>query len=139
METFKYPIIVKPVDSSGSKGVSRIDCAEQAGGLLEYAMSYSRGHRIIVEEFVEKYGYQIAGDGLSVDANWYSATLRMTTLDSRCKKSVCSGSSEFPLQYGRMMYRIRFMQPFSDCWTLLGMRTSTYNFVMRIDRITTFI
>ena len=36
---FKYPIIVKPVDSSGSKGVSRIDSFEQAEGLLEYAMS----------------------------------------------------------------------------------------------------
>ena len=52
---FRYPIIVKPVDSSGSKGVKRIDSFEQAESLLKYVMTYSRGHRIIVEEFVEKY------------------------------------------------------------------------------------
>ena len=69
---FTYPVIVKPVDSSGSKGVSRIDSFEQAKDSIEYAMSYSRGHRIIIEEFVEKYGYQIAGDGLSVDGKLFS-------------------------------------------------------------------
>ena len=60
---FKYPIIVKRVDSSGSKGVGRIDCFEEAEEKIEYAMSFSRAKKIIIEEFVEKFGYQIAGDG----------------------------------------------------------------------------
>ena len=64
---FKFPLMIKPVDSSGSKGVSKINNASEALEKLNYAMSFSRGMRVIVEEYVEKYGYQIAGDGLSVD------------------------------------------------------------------------
>ena len=45
---FTFPVIVKPVDSSGSKGVGRIDTAEEISEKLEYAMSFSRGHKIIV-------------------------------------------------------------------------------------------
>ena len=47
---FKMPVIVKPVDSSGSKGVGRIDTMEEAQPALDYAMSFSRDKRIIVEE-----------------------------------------------------------------------------------------
>lgn len=64
---FNLPVIVKPVDSSGSKGVSKIEEFNNIEHNLENAMAFSRGKRIIVEEFIEKYGYQIAGDGLSVD------------------------------------------------------------------------
>lgn len=87
---------MKPVDSSGSKGVSRIDCAEQAGELLEYAMSYSRGHRIIVEEFVEKYGYQIAGDGLSVDGKLVFRYFANDHFDERCKNPFVPVAASFP-------------------------------------------
>ena len=64
---FIFPVIVKPVDSSGSKGVGQINEIKSARDKISYAMLFSKSHRIIVEEFVEKYGYQIAGDGLSVD------------------------------------------------------------------------
>ena len=66
-DVFTMPVIVKPVDSSGSKGVGRIDTLAQAQVALDYAMSFSRDKRIIVEEYVEMFGYQIAGDGLSID------------------------------------------------------------------------
>lgn len=64
---FHFPVIVKPVDSSGSKGVGRIDDVSEAEERLTYAMRFSRRKKVIVEEFVEKYGYQVAGDGLSID------------------------------------------------------------------------
>jgi biotin carboxylase len=51
---YSFPVIVKPVDSSGSKGVGRIDIIDDAKEALEYAMSFSKNGRIIVEEFVEK-------------------------------------------------------------------------------------
>ncbi|MBS7210346.1 MAG: ATP-grasp domain-containing protein [Lachnospiraceae bacterium] len=61
--SFEYPIIVKPVDSSGSKGATVL-CSEK--GLLkalEFAFSFSRCHRIIIEHFIEKkHPYLIGGD-----------------------------------------------------------------------------
>lgn len=130
---FEYPIIVKPVDSSGSKGVSRIDSFEQARNLLEYAMSYSRGHRIIVEEFVEKYGYQIAGDGLSVDGKLVFRYFANDHFDVRCKNPFVPVAASFPYNMPDDV-QDKIHATIQRLLTLLGMHTSTYNFDMRIDK-----
>lgn len=54
--TFSYPLIVKPTDSAGSKGCTRVDNEGKLYEALEYAMKYSIGGHIIVEEFLEKKG-----------------------------------------------------------------------------------
>src|SRR5699024_1528981 len=64
---FKLPVIIKPVDSSGSKGVSKLIKLENLEAQITEAFSYSRTNRIIIEEYVEMVGYQIAGDGFTVN------------------------------------------------------------------------
>lgn len=130
---FKLPIIVKPVDSSGSKGVSRIDGIETAEPLLEYAMSYSRGHRIIVEEFVEKFGYQIAGDGLSIDGKLVFRYFANDHFDPRCKNPFVPVAASFPYNMPNEVHE-KVHATIQRLLTRLGMRTSTYNFDMRIDK-----
>lgn len=49
-----YPVIVKPTDSSGSKGVSVLDKPEKLAGALLYAQQYSRNGMLIIEEFIER-------------------------------------------------------------------------------------
>ena len=44
---YKLPVIIKPVDSSGSKGVSRIDDLVGINEKLQYAMQFSKKRRII--------------------------------------------------------------------------------------------
>ena len=59
---FHLPIIVKPVDSSGSKGTTVL---HDINGIkaLKKAFNFSRKKRIIVEEFIErKHPYLIGGD-----------------------------------------------------------------------------
>lgn len=51
---FSLPVIVKPVDSSGSKGATVIDNWNELDKALDFAFSFSRSHRIIVEEFIVK-------------------------------------------------------------------------------------
>ena len=67
IDHFKFPVMVKPVDSSGSKGVVKVMSKEDLRSAFDEAMSYSRGKRVIIEEFIQKKGYQISGDGFSVD------------------------------------------------------------------------
>lgn len=63
VERFRFPIIIKPVDSSGSKGVTVLDASGNLGEALEYAFLYSRSHRVIIEEFIEKkHKYLVGGD-----------------------------------------------------------------------------
>lgn len=60
---FSLPVIVKPVDSSGSKGATVLRDWNGLNEALDFAFSFSRSHRIIVEEFIEKkHEYLIGGD-----------------------------------------------------------------------------
>lgn len=62
-EMFRLPVIVKPVDSSGSKGATVLHSWDGLADALDFAFSFSRGHRVIVEEFIEKkHPYLIGGD-----------------------------------------------------------------------------
>ena len=131
-QRFRFPVIVKPVDSSGSKGVSRIDNAGQAEEKLTYAMSFSRGKRIIVEEYVEKYGYQIAGDGLSVDGRLIFRCFANDHFDPHCVNPFVPVSASFPYNMPTRIQE-KVHDEIQRLLTLLHMGTTTYNFDLRID------
>lgn len=52
LASLQFPIIVKPIDLTGGKGISRIDSADQARKALEMAFSASRAKRFVIEEFI---------------------------------------------------------------------------------------
>ena len=130
---YAFPIIVKPVDSSGSKGVSRIDSIDEAEEKLQYAMSFSRGKRIIVEDFVEKLGYQIAGDGLSVGGKLVFRYFANDHFDPKCVNPFVPISASFPYNMPREV-QDKVHNEIQRLLTLLHMGTTTYNFDMRIDK-----
>lgn len=130
---FQFPVMVKPVDSSGSKGINKIYQEEELEAAYEDAMKYSRTKRIIVEDFIEKKGYQISGDGFTVDGE----------LKFRCF------GNEFYSDNG-----IKEYVPLGECWpsvldtetqnkvhdelqrlvTELGMKTGAYNIEVIMDK-----
>lgn len=57
-----YPIIVKPVDSSGSKGVSIVYDCSKVNLAFDAAVQFSRSKSVIVEELVESDFHQLHGD-----------------------------------------------------------------------------
>ena len=60
--------MVKPIDSSGSKGVSKAEKVEDFEEAYKIALDNSRGKNIIVEEFIEQdHDYMIAGDCFVID------------------------------------------------------------------------
>lgn len=60
---FTYPVMVKPIDSSGSKGVKRIESVDELEEAFSAAISISRAKNVIIEEFIEKsHKYMIGGD-----------------------------------------------------------------------------
>jgi carbamoyl-phosphate synthase large subunit len=48
-----FPLIVKPVDSSGSRGVNKINYLNQLKEAFNYAKSFSSSGKVIIEEFIE--------------------------------------------------------------------------------------
>lgn len=130
---FEYPVIVKPVDSSGSKGVSKINSFDEAQAKITCAMDFSRSKNIIIEEFVEKFGYQIAGDGLSVNGKLVFRCFANDHFNSKCANPFVPVSASFPYNMpGEVHDKIH--SEIQRLLTALNMNTSTYNFDIRIDK-----
>jgi biotin carboxylase len=53
LENFRYPVIVKPVDLTGGKGIARADTIAAGRKAVERALELSRAKRVVVEEFIE--------------------------------------------------------------------------------------
>ena len=59
----KFPIVIKPTDSSGSKGVTFLDSGEDIEHAIAHADEYSRNKILIAEEFIVRgYPNVIGGD-----------------------------------------------------------------------------
>ena len=67
IDNFHLPVMVKPVDSSGSKGINKLTDKSQLKDFVDDALSYSRDKVFLIEEFIIKNGPQISGDAFTVD------------------------------------------------------------------------
>ncbi|MGY6522401.1 MAG: ATP-grasp domain-containing protein [Mongoliitalea sp.] len=61
--------VIKPVDSSGSKGVFKIKGFKELKNLFEVSKSFSRSGEVIIEELIPRKGPQIHGEGFVVDGD----------------------------------------------------------------------
>lgn len=70
IEGLAYPIVIKPTDSSGSKGVTVARGASDVMPAIERAFSFSRNGVLIAEEYIERsYPHVIGGDIFVVDGD----------------------------------------------------------------------
>lgn len=63
----RLPLIIKPVDSAGSKGVRKLKDRTDFSEAFDCAKSFSRNGKIILEEYITRNGYQIDGEGFIKD------------------------------------------------------------------------
>ena len=56
---FEYPLIVKPTDRSGSRGVSKIEKYEELNDAIKSALKESFDKEVLIEEYVEGQEYSI--------------------------------------------------------------------------------
>lgn len=55
----KFPVMMKPVDGSGSRGASKVETAEDFAKAAEFAMSGSITHRAVAEPFIDGKEYGV--------------------------------------------------------------------------------
>lgn len=53
-QKFKFPLVVKPTDSSGSKGVTVLNAWDELEKAITVANSYSRNKILIIEEYIQR-------------------------------------------------------------------------------------
>ncbi len=129
--SLKTPLMLKPVDSSGSKGVSKVDETVSMGLAFENAMSFSRKKRVIVEEFIVRSGNQIAGDAFIVDGEIVFYCLGDEHFDLNYNLHVPMGET-FPTQLSKKA-QIKIIDEVQRLVTLLGMKIGALNIDVIMD------
>ncbi len=90
-----FPAIVKPVDSSGSKGVTKLTSLNELDNAFTLALSFSQEKKVVIEEFFVRDGYQVAGDGFIVNGKLIFRCWANEHFDKLCNDLVPIGES-FP-------------------------------------------
>lgn len=67
------PVIIKPTDSSGSRGVFRIDTVDDLAIYFQKSIQYSYSNKVIIEEFIE--GREYLADGFAMGGNYMNLDL----------------------------------------------------------------
>lgn len=75
---FEYPLVVKPVDSNGSKGVKKVFAPTDLDRSLKEAFQYSLSGDVIIEEFKQ-------GEELSVDVYVEGTTAKLLSITASKK------------------------------------------------------
>jgi len=129
---FRMPVMVKPVDSSGSKGVVKVENISQLSSAVEEAMLYSRSKRIVVEEFIQKKGYQISGDGFSVDGKLVFTSYGNELYSGNGTREYVALGEFWPLLLSEEL-RKKVDEELQRLISVLGMKTSAYNIEVILD------
>ena len=67
IDYFNWPVIVKPVDSAGSKGVTRVDDPADLPAAIAHALDCSPSKHFIIEDFLDKVGPSMGDECFVVD------------------------------------------------------------------------
>ena len=88
------PAMIKPVDSSGSRGVHRINSIEELEYYFKRSISFSYSKSVIVEQFIE--GKEYIADGLAIDRQYINTDLGIKEYFDKpgcCISKMCMFSS----------------------------------------------
>lgn len=98
LDEIGFPLMVKPVDSSGSKGISHLASMDNLREAFDFALKFSRKKMVIIEEYVERdHPYIIGGDIFVKDGRVLLWGLLNCHRDPRVNPLVPVGKS-YPLQ-----------------------------------------
>ena len=128
---YPFPVIVKPTDAAGSKGVTRVDKPEDLKAALEYAMKHSISGRIIVEEFIDKQGCSSDTDSMSIDGKLVFTSFCAQRFDDNATNPYTPAAYSWPSTFTKEQ-ETYLASEIQRLITLLGLKTVVYNIETRI-------
>lgn len=132
LDKFSYPLIVKPTDSAGSKGVTRVDKEEDLKQALEYAFKCSIKGNIIVEEFIEKKGCSSDSDSFSIDGKLKFVSYSAQRFDEKAAGIYTPAAYSWPSSMNRHEEN-ELTSEIQRLLDLLQMKTCIYNIETRVS------
>lgn len=126
LDEIGVPAFVKPVDSSGSKGVTHLQNTTDFIAAFDHALQFSREKKVVVEEMIHRQGYQVAGDGFVVDGELVFRCWADEHFDKLCNGLVPIGQT-FPTSHNEELLN-EAHQESQRLLSLLGIKTGALNF-----------
>lgn len=128
---WEYPIIVKPTDSAGSKGVTRVDEPLQLKAAVEYAFDKSLSGHIIIEDFIEKQGCSSDTDSFSENGKLKFVSFCAQRFDLNATNPYTPAAYSWPSTFTNEQ-EAYLTNEIQRLITLLGMKTNVYNIETRV-------
>lgn len=132
INNLKFPLILKPIDSSGSKGVFKIESNSDLEKYFKTSIQYSHNKRLILEEWIDYDGYQIAGDGFSINGKLIFNGFANEHFDVNNNNPFVPIGESFPYIGDEDDYNI-IKREIQKVLSLLNMITGAYNFDIRLS------
>ncbi len=133
IDCFSYPVIVKPTDSAGSKGVSRVDDDGSLRCACEEAFKESHSSEIIIEEFIEQAGFSTDSDSFSINGKLVFCSFNDQCFDNEAVNPYTPAGFMWPSTRSENAQK-ELKNELQRLLTLLQMRTSLYNVEARIGK-----
>lgn len=130
-DTWHYPVIVKPTDSAGSKGVTRVDNIEKLPVAVDYAFEHSIKGNIIIEDFIEKKGCSSDTDSFSENGKLKFVSFSTQRFDLNATSPYAPAAYSWPSTFTKEE-EVYLTSEIQRLLTLLHMNTSIYNIEVRI-------
>ena len=128
---FHWPVIVKPVDSAGSKGVTRVDNPNDLERAIAHALDESHNGHFIIEDFLEKDGLSSGSESFVVDGQlcyngFYDQYFDNEAVNPYTPSAECWPSNK------EEKYLNEIRSELQRLFTLLNVRTGLFNVEWRV-------
>ncbi len=131
-EDFNWPVIVKPVDSAGSKGITKVEKPSQLEQSIKYALHFSHCNEFIIEEFITQKGFSSDTDSFSINGELKFVSFSSQRFDKNAENPYTPAAYSWPATISDKNQKL-LTSEIQRLIKLLGMKTSIYNIETRED------
>lgn len=131
VDYFTWPIIVKPVDSAGSKGVTKVEKIEQLPHAIKTALASSISKHFIIEDFLDLDGYQSSADVFTIDGDLVYPAYSDQLFDKAAANPYTPAIEIWPASMNQQ-HQEELTSELQRLFRLLGVKSGIYNVESRV-------
>ena len=128
-DSFRWPVIIKPTDSAGSKGVTKVENVADLEKAANYAINFSKTKSFIMEEFIEKQRCSDT-DSFSIDGKLVYCSFSDQRFDANAANPYTPSAYSWPSTMPKEV-QAQLRSELQRLFTLLSLKTSVFNIETR--------
>lgn len=131
VDYFDWPVIVKPVDSAGSKGVTKVENLIDLPEAINTALESSISKNFIIEDFLEKDGLSAGSESFVVDGKLLYNGFYDQYFNDEASNPYTPSAEVWP-SIMNLEYQNEIKCELQRLFTLLGVTTGLFNVECRV-------